>query len=193
MRIQVGKFTVQLLIVMTDTDCEQVQHIGEFLRKKGIRPEGPYVQRRNGKLNNAYCLAVSLEGGGLLALKRMLPFVDKKYGQVKASIDYLEDKITGDEFVRVLNEEVIRKKRRAPRRPFLARRKTLPHRRSEALRIRSIEAASMQKFKLQVRLGKDKIRQIKEEVVDQKIPMTEVAERYGISDQSVRRIVRGRR
>lgn len=55
-------------------------------------------------------MAISVGGGALVAPKSMLPHVDKKRGQVKAAIDYLEDKITGDEFIARINAEVERKK-----------------------------------------------------------------------------------
>jgi len=47
----------------------------------------------------------------LLALKVMLPHLDKKLSQVKAAVDYLENRITGDEFIAVLIEAVRTKKR----------------------------------------------------------------------------------
>lgn len=46
-----------------------------------------------------------------MVLKSMLPFLDKKWSQVNAAVSYLEDKISGDEFIKVLNDSVIAKKR----------------------------------------------------------------------------------
>lgn len=62
-------------------------------------------------------LAISVEGGALVALKSMLPHVDKKRGQVKAAIDYLEDKLTGDEFIARINAEFEGKKGVPPEGP----------------------------------------------------------------------------
>jgi hypothetical protein len=41
----------------------------------------------------------------------MLPHLDKKWSQVNGAVDYLENRITGDEFIAVLNEAVRTKKR----------------------------------------------------------------------------------
>jgi hypothetical protein len=53
------------------------------------------------------------EGGGnaLLVLKSMLPFLDKRWSQIDAAISYLENRITGDSFIEVLNEAVLAKRR----------------------------------------------------------------------------------
>jgi hypothetical protein len=130
LKITIGQFTIQVLIMWSDTDHEQLEHIDEFLMKRRILPEGPYLRRGQGKSNDAYNLLLSVEGGGLVALKCMRPFVDKKRGQVEAAIDYLEDRITGDEFVRRINVEVKRKKRRAPRDPSCQEDLVFPMRRA---------------------------------------------------------------
>lgn len=41
----------------------------------------------------------------------MLPYLDKKWSQVDAAVSYLENKTTGDAFIKVLNEAVIAKRR----------------------------------------------------------------------------------
>lgn len=41
----------------------------------------------------------------------MLPYVDKKESQVRAAVDYLENRITGEKFVEELNEAVRLRKR----------------------------------------------------------------------------------
>ena len=56
-------------------------------------------------------MEVSEGNNALMALKQMLPHLDKKRSQVKGAVDYLEDRITGDEFITVLNEAVRTKKR----------------------------------------------------------------------------------
>jgi hypothetical protein len=56
-------------------------------------------------------LEVSEGNNALSALKEMLPLLDKKWSQVKGAVNYLENRITGDEFIAVLNEAVRTKKR----------------------------------------------------------------------------------
>jgi len=186
-------FTIQILVLWSDTDLEQVQHVAQFLRTKGILPEGPYLRRGSGKSNDAYNLGVSLQGGALTVLKSMLPFVDKKSSQVRAAIDYLEERITGDEFVDRMNEAVKQKKRRAPRGPFLPDGWRIPYRRSEGLRRAAAEAASKQKFKLRFRFNRNQIERIRNEVLEHKKSIKDVAILYGISGSSVRRLLSGKR
>jgi len=193
LRISVGKFTIQILVVWSDTDHDQIKHLAEFLRNKGMLPEGPYLRRGKGRSNDAYNLPVAIEGGALVVLKSMLPFVDKKCGQVQAAIDYLEDKATANEFVDSLNLAVELKKRRAPRRPFLSKVSGIPFTRSEGLREAAATAASKQRFKLRVRLDVGQIERIRKDVLVDKKPVKDVGKLYGISNSSVRRLLRGKR
>ena len=193
LRITINQFTIQVLIVWTDTDYEQLEHIAEFLMKRRILPEGPYLRRGQGKSNDAYSLILSVEGGGLIALKCMRLFVDKKRGQVEAAIDYLEDRITGDEFIRRIDVEVKRKKRRAPRRPFLSGRPGLPYTKSEGLQKRSALAAAKVRLKLGLNFDEKKIEEIRNAVFRDKKPISQVAKQYGVSWNSIWRYATGRR
>jgi hypothetical protein len=192
-RITVGKFTIQILVVWSDTDFEQIQHVAQFLRSKGMRPEGPYLRQGKGKSNDDYNLLVSLEGGALAVLNGMLPFVDKKWSQAKAAVDYLEDGVTGDEFVDRINLAVELRKRRAPRAPFLPKGSGIPYRRSEGLRKTAAYAASKQRFKLRFRFDGNQIEQIRKDVLINKKSVKDVAKLYGISSTSVMRLVNGKR
>lgn len=192
-RIGVGMFTIQILVLWSDTDLEQIQHVADFLTSKGIRSEGPYLRRGKGKSNDAYNLAVSVDGGALAVLKGMLPFVDKKWSQVRAAIDYLEDRITGDEFIDRINVAVEQKKMRAPRPPFLPKGSSIPYSRSEGSRKAAAYVASKQRFKLRFRFDENQIEQIRNDVLINKKPIGEVAKSYGISYTSVVRLVTGKR
>ena len=193
LRISIGQFTIQILAILSDTDYEQIEHLAEFLVRRKILPGGPYQRRGKDRSNDAYNLVLSVEGGALVALKCMLPFVDKKRGQVKAAIDYLEDRITGDEFVRRINAEVERKKRRAPRQPFLANRDGLPYTRSEGLRKRAVLATAMVRLKLRLDFSEREIDEIRNAVLRNGKPISQVAKLYGVSWNSISRYVTGER
>jgi len=123
----------------------------------------------------------------------MRRFVDKKRGQVEAAIDYLEDRITGDEFIRRINAEVKRKKRRAPRRPFLSGRACLPYTKSEGLQKRSALAAAEVRLKLGLNFDEKKIEEIRNAVFREKKPINQVAKQYGVSWNSIWRYATGKR
>lgn len=190
--ITVWESTIQLLISWSDTDQEQLEHVAEFLIKRRIIPEGPYLRRGRGKSNDAYNLLISVKGGALVALKCMRPFVDKKRGQVEAAIDYLEDRITGEEFIKRIDLEVERKKRRAPRRPFLSGR-SCPCTKSEGLRKRSDLAAAKLRLKLGLNFDEKTIEEIRNAVFRDKKPISQVAKQYGVSSNSISRYATGKR
>lgn len=190
--IRIGLFTIQILVMWSDTDIEQVRHVALFLVSERIRPEGPYLRRGKGASRDAYNLVISEEGGALITLKRMLPFVDKKKAQVRAAIDYLEDKITADELIESMNVAIERGKRRAPRQPYLSRTSGIPYTKTEGHQKAAASAASKQKFKLRVRFDRGQIDQIRNDVLDKGKSIKEVAMLYRLSDSSVRRLVRGR-
>jgi hypothetical protein len=192
-KINVNKFTIQIFLLWTDTDFEQLQHIAEFLFRRRIVPVGPYVMRRQGKANHGYNLILSVEGGALVALKDMLPFVYKKRGQVEASIDYLEDKMTGDEFIKRINREVERKKRRAPRRPFLSGDRHMPFTKSQGLQQRSALAAAQLRAKHGLNFSQQELDEIRNATFIDKTPIRQVAKQYGVSWSSIWRYATGKR
>lgn len=111
-KVHVGVFAITITVSWSDQDRALLEHISEFLAKSGI-------VARLGKFSRGESLYHELDvgesgGNALLALKGMLPFLDKKQTQVWAAIEYLESRITGNQFVRVLNAEVRAKRRSSP-------------------------------------------------------------------------------
>jgi hypothetical protein len=107
-KVHVNVYTISLSVSWADQDIEIIQHIAQFLRNRGIF--GNLIKFSRGD-SVYYELDVSEGHNALAALKEMLPHLDKKRSQVKGAIDYLENRITGDEFITVLNEAVRTKKR----------------------------------------------------------------------------------
>jgi hypothetical protein len=71
-----------------------------FLKSRGIKTGSPYY---NG---GAWGLSIGSIRQIKLVLRWMLPYLCKKYVEVLAALDYLEDRITGDEFQTILEHEV---------------------------------------------------------------------------------------
>ena len=109
-KVHGGTWAVTITVSWSDQDRGILRHIQQFLSQKGISSR--LSRFRQGK-RTYFELSVG-EGGGdaLKALKGMQPHLDKKRIQVTAAINYLENRITGNQFVLVLNSE-IRKKRRS--------------------------------------------------------------------------------
>jgi DNA-binding transcriptional regulator YiaG len=101
-------YTLTLSVAWADQDIEIIQHLAQFLRDRGVF--GNIVKFIRGQ-SVYYELEVSEGHNAHLALKEMLPHLDKKWSQVKGAADYLENRITADEFIAVLNEAFRTKKR----------------------------------------------------------------------------------
>ncbi len=108
-KVHVGDFTIHVTVCWSDQDKELLQHIGLFLAKRGIVWRIGEFHRGT----SVYCELSVTEGGGhgLRVLKSMLPFLDKKWSQVDAAVSYLENRSTGDSFIRALNDAVLAKRR----------------------------------------------------------------------------------
>jgi hypothetical protein len=107
-KVHVGVYAITLTVSWSDQDREILEHINQFLSQRGI--VGKIGQFRRGH-SVYYELHVSEGRNALLVLKEMLPHLDKKWSQVKAAIDYMENRITGNQFVEVLNDAIFAKKR----------------------------------------------------------------------------------
>jgi len=94
---------VNLQVSWLDQDRELLEHLKAFLTLNGVTSRLADAWH-NGR--RYFDLTVT-EGGNLIELlRRMLPHVDKKLSQVEAGIDYLENRITADELVSIMNQAI---------------------------------------------------------------------------------------
>lgn len=107
-KVHVGVFTLHVTVSFSDQDRELLEHISGFLSARGAICRTGEFHRGSSVYHE---LTVTEGGNALLVLKSMLPFLDKKWSQVNGAVLYLENKISGDEFIKVLNEAVIAKRR----------------------------------------------------------------------------------
>lgn len=80
----------------------QIRMVREFLRSRGIR-SGAMTKR-----NGAWRIEVGTIEGVTRALTAMIPFLFKKKTEAIATLDYLADRISGNELQRVLRAAVRR-------------------------------------------------------------------------------------
>jgi hypothetical protein len=92
--------TVVLNLDWADSFRPQLEAVRHFLIRNGFGPSKAYPLG-NGK--PLWHVHLCEKGGLLVAMKKMLPHLCKKRDQVQASIDYLENKILGQELVHVFN------------------------------------------------------------------------------------------
>jgi hypothetical protein len=105
MEERVGQFVVTVIIGFTDNWDVQLFAVRRFLELHGVTVGGLTVKKDHG-LRSAWQLRVSNNEGILRTAKKFLPHACKKNAELRAVVDYLEDRITGDELVRRANREV---------------------------------------------------------------------------------------
>ncbi len=101
----VGSFVVSVKLGFTDNWDKQLLAVRVFLESNGVRV-GYLSRRMIEQATSAWQVRISNIAGVLNVSKKMLPYAFKKKAELKAVVDYLEDKITGDEFVARVNDEV---------------------------------------------------------------------------------------
>ena len=100
----VGMFVVGVRLGFSDNWLEQIKAVRSFLASQGIKVGNPISRRRG--VEHAWKLMACNKDAVLVMATMMLPHVVKKKAELQAVADYLEDRITGDEFVRRVNHEV---------------------------------------------------------------------------------------
>ena len=133
--LEAVKYILRFKLRFSDTWLPQVQTIKVFLNQEDISTSAIWHEREVGRLD-AYRLEVSAVSSVLKAGKALLPCCVKKAGDLRIMIDYLEERITGNEAIERFNEEV-----RIGRRSGYLRDLTLPYPRSEGVRAKQLENA----------------------------------------------------
>ena len=101
----VGDFVVGVRLGFSDNWPEQLLAVRRFLVSQGIRLGNLTRSRRKG-IEHAWKLMVCNKDAVLTMATKMLPHVVKKKAELEAVVLYLNDRITGDEFVSRVNHEV---------------------------------------------------------------------------------------
>jgi hypothetical protein len=106
-------FKLSLSLEFVDQSIDQITTIQNFLHEHGVRTSNILKASKG----SALLLFVSEFNSVKRALKFMLPFLCKKAIEAQGAIDYYEGRITGNEFMTILQREVEAGRReRRPRR-----------------------------------------------------------------------------
>jgi len=122
-----GAYSVGVSLRFSQVDKRILDEITEFLRFRGVTGIGVYVGDRN-RRHQIHVLAIGSNDGVVLALRMMAPYLRVKSVQAKLTLDYLEDRITGNQFIEAMNCEV-----RAGRRAGKTYTLNQPFKRSEGI------------------------------------------------------------
>jgi hypothetical protein len=168
-------FTLGLTLDFVDQSKSQIIMLESFLITRGINTGSPYL---NG---GAWRLSI----GGLedvkLTLSRMLPHLSKKYVEAAAALDYLENRITGNEFQTILELEV-----REGNRERLGKRVDLPWTRIEGIKKAILFSTSVPRRRRRTLTEEEEDRLV-ERYVKGSIGQRKLARAFGMSHAVVRR------
>lgn len=137
--------------------------------------------------NDAYRLEISGLANVLRVAKAMYPFCAKKAEDLRIAIDYLEDRITGDQAIGRLNQEVI-----SLRRAGIIRKFSLPFTRSQGTRVKQLENAKKARAAYAVNIQADVQEKIMNDHARLGLGTIRLSKKYGYSQSVIRRVL-GRR
>jgi len=95
-------YKISLSVVFTDQSIDQIANVRDFLRNNGVKTRNTLKTSKG----TANIVVVGGFESVKKILKAMLPYLCKKENEVKAVIDYFEDRITGNELMTILRQEV---------------------------------------------------------------------------------------
>ena len=100
-----GMYSIGISLRFSQVNKRVLDEIAELLSSKGVSGIGVYVNDRT-RRHPIHALVIGSNDGEKSALTMMLPYRRVKSVQTSLTLDYLQDKITGDEFIRAMNAEV---------------------------------------------------------------------------------------
>jgi len=168
----------------SDNYRPQIDMVKGFLVSQNVRPWNTYFDP-----SHAWKFGVSRGASLHIMASMMRPNLYKKKDEVEAVLDYLDNKITGSEFVEVLNESV-----RIGNRIGKLRTLGMPYTREEGQALRN-EKRTEHAYKMitaNTILTIDLIDKIRESLLSGEATNGELARKYGVSPATISRAMYGR-
>lgn len=127
------KFSIDLMVSFTQAYRPILERVNSHLQSEGIQGGTPRTER-GGRISRLIFVS-NLQI--LQVLKNLLPSLRIKAEQARATIDYLEDRMTGNEFLAIMNSEIGVQKRGGDRHEA-----SYPWLRSEGIRMTRLNSIS---------------------------------------------------
>jgi hypothetical protein len=181
--VEVVKFTLRFRLRFSDTWRPQIKTIKDFLNERGLSTSELWRESNQGHLD-AYRIEIVEIRSVLTAGIAMLQYCVKKAEDLRIMIDYLEGRITGNQAIERLNDEV-----RKGRRSGFIRELTLPYTRSEGLRIKELENARKARAAYHVDVSRKVQNEIRRAHRIGKLSFVKLSKRYGYSTKVIRRVL----
>jgi hypothetical protein len=181
--LEVARHVLRFRMRFIDTWFPQVEAIRRFLTKEKLVTTTIVAERAPGR-NDAYRLEITAISSFLKAAKAMLPFCVKKREDLGIAIDYLEDKITGNEALARFNMEVVQH-----RRAGYIRELNMPLAKSGGIRTKQLENARKARAAYAVVVPDDVQAKIRQDHNQLRLGYVRLVRKYGYSQSVIRRVL----
>jgi hypothetical protein len=181
--VEVVKYVLRFKLRFSDTWRPQIAAIKSFLNSHEITTANISRVVSEGR-RDAFKIDIGAIDSALRAANAMLPYCAKKAEDLKIMIDYVEGRITGNQAIARLNEEV-----RIGRRSGFTRELNLPYNRSEGLRLAQLENAKSARLANAVNVGIEIQERIRNDHLISKLGHIKLSKKYGYSTSVIRRIL----
>lgn len=125
--LTMAMFTIIPSLDWADSYRPQLEAVRSFLLKNGFAPTNTYSSESP---KPVWHLRLYEKGGLLEAMASMLPYLCKKYDQVKACMDYVQDRITAETLAELFNHATLEGTRSG-----FPRRVSMPYTHSEGVNL----------------------------------------------------------
>jgi hypothetical protein len=180
--VYVRTYTIYFTVEWTDTSLPQLDQIKGFLRRNAVYTS-PRINVQKGKYTS-YSLQVSFQDSILRLAKCLWKYSFKKRNELRAVINYLENKITANQAIEVFNQAVTEGTRAG-----IIRKVTIPYIRREGLRMARVEAGRKAGIARST-LSPEQIAEVKHKRADLHKTIRELAAEYHVSTNVILRALR---
>jgi hypothetical protein len=187
-RVDVRKFVLRLGVRFSDTWRLQLEAVQGFLVRRGIKTSAiGKDEDRGGNRRPAYRLDINEMRSTIELMKQLVGLCVKKQEDLQIALDYLEDKITGDQAIGRLDEQV-----RIGRRRGHLHVCAIPFTRSHGHRVYELSNAKRARDAHFIKLDDKLERKIRDDHELVGLSINKLSKKYGHSQSVIRRIL-GRR
>ena len=185
--LEVVRRVLKFKIRFVDTWRPQIESISSYLIRKGISCGDVGEGDQRGSWQAAYRLDVTETQSVLRVAKAIIKHTVKKQSDLRAIIDYIEGKTTGNQALAVFNEAVESGRRRGK-----IRTDNIPYTRDEGLRLSQLENARKARSAHAVNVSTSIQESIRKDHRDLKLGHIRLSKKYGYSVSVIRRVLSAR-
>jgi hypothetical protein len=185
-RMEVGKFVLRIGVRFADTWRPQLESIRSFLVAEGL-VMGKVSRDHDGVGNRQapFRLDVGENTSVVKLMEKLVGLCVKKRKDLEIALDYLHDRITGDEAVKRFNEQFLSGRRRGK-----IHASNMPYPRSHGLRHHEIINAKKAREAHRVEVEEPVQAAIISDRLEQGLEFRKLSEKYGLSYGVLKRILR---